>query len=202
MQWARNMTRNEVTLNPEIPPDKPAYIPPDMSWKKQDYAQLEHAKEVAEASKPEDEKSLLDKVLGWIDNHQTATSIGIGVAVGALTVGTVLLAASTAVVTLPVLLTAVAVGAVVAGAEVAIGTALLNRYFGRDLTTNIWSNIGAAAISAATTTGLGLFLFGGGLTSTLVMAGNGAAAFCVNNQTLCSYVEPVRKASISSKKRV
>ncbi len=134
-----------------------------------------------------------EKAIDWVDSHQKAVSTGVGIGVGLLTAGLVLAATTTAVVTLPVILVAAGVAAVVAGAEVAIGTALLNRYYGRDLTSNIWSNIGAATVSAAVTTGLGLFVLGGGLTSTLITIGNGAGAFCANNQTVCNFVEPVMK---------
>jgi len=139
------------------------------------------------------EKSWWEKAIDWVDNHQKEASIGIGVAAGLITTGLVLAAATTAVVTLPVILAAIGAAAVASGVSVAIGTGLLNNYYERDLVTNLWSNIGAAVASAAITTGLGIFIFGGGLTSALITMGNGAAALCANNQTLCSFVEPIIK---------
>lgn len=143
--------------------------------------------------KNDEVKSWWETAIDWVDKHQKETSIGIGVTTGLIAVGLTLAAAATAVVTLPVLLVAAGAAAVVAGASVAIGTGLLNNYYGRDLTTNIWSNIGAATVSAALTTGLGLFLLGGGFTSALINIGNSAAALCANYQTVCKYTEPVTK---------
>jgi hypothetical protein len=45
------LLRKEELLDPEIPVEVPTYIPPDVSWKQQDYAQLEHAEEVAAQAK-------------------------------------------------------------------------------------------------------------------------------------------------------
>ena len=68
-----------------------------------------------------------------------------------------------------------------------------NKPFRFKFSTNIWSNISAATVSAAVTAGLGLFLFGGGLTSAVITTGNGAAALCANFQAVCNNVEPVMK---------
>jgi len=165
---------------------------------KQKAYDIYRAQEVAAQTKitlpKEEEKNWLDKAIDWVDSNQKEASIGIGVTAGLLTTFLVIAVATTAVVSLPVLLVAAGVAAVVAGASVAIGTGLLNNYYGRDLTTNLWSNLGAATVSAAITTGLGLFLFGGGLTSALITVGNGAAAVCVNHQTVCNYVEPMMRS--------
>ncbi|MGB7876762.1 MAG: Ig-like domain repeat protein, partial [Anaerolineales bacterium] len=197
--YARVLGRKEVGIEKELRSNLTRAQAEQEAFErtKQKAYDIYRAQEVASHKKiappKEAEKKWWEKPIDWVDHHQTEVSIGIGVAAGLLTTILVLTAATTAVVTLPVLLLAAGVAAVVAGASVTIGTGLLNNYYGRDLTTNLWSNLGAATTSAAITTGLGLFLFGGGLTSTLITVGNGATAVCANYQTLCNYVEPVMR---------
>ena len=129
-----------------------------------------------------------EKSIDWADKHQTEIALTVGVAVG---ITAIFLSGGIAT---PLITAAWLAGsAAVAGGAVAIGTTQLNKHYGRPLGKNVWKNIGVAAGAAAVTSGVGLFLFSGGLTSALIKVGNGAAALCANNQTLCSYVEPALK---------
>ena len=53
------LLHKEELLEPEIPVEVPTYIPPDVSWKQQDYAQLEHAEEVAAQAKVTSQNKVL-----------------------------------------------------------------------------------------------------------------------------------------------
>ena len=186
-----SLVRKEKLLElKDIPKMKSSYSVPDMSWKKDDYAQLIFAQELAASSKPQQEELWWERGLNWIDKHQKGTSIGVGVTVGLSAVAIALLATS-AVITLPVILAIAGSAAIISGVTVAIGTAHLNNYYDREIFSNLWSNVGAAVATTAVTAGLGLFVLGGGLTSALTVVGNGVSALCVNKQTLCSNIEPI-----------
>jgi hypothetical protein len=73
------LAQKEETLKLKDP--RPAYVPPDVSWKQQDYANLDHARDVAEVAKQE-KPSWWENTVDWVDDHQAEISLGIGVAVG------------------------------------------------------------------------------------------------------------------------
>jgi hypothetical protein len=129
-------------------------------------------------------KSWWEKALDWIDNHQTAASIGAGALVGAIAIGITLAAVTT--VTLPVLAAAVGIATVSAAATVAVGTAFLNAHYDRPLSTNLWSNVKAGAITATVVTGVGLFVAGGLLTQAVIVAGNTIAGTCSTHPAVCA----------------
>jgi hypothetical protein len=126
------------------------------------------------------EKPWWEKTIDWIDEHQTATSIGVGVLVGLAAVALVV----TGIVTLPLLAVA-GIAAVVAGGAIAAGTIALNAHYDRALGTNIIKNVLVGATAAATTA----FILGGGLQLALIKIGNGVAAACMSNPTVCGRVE-------------
>ena len=164
-------------------PKEPSYVLPDMSWKRDDYARLEHAKEVAEANKQEDEKSWWENAVDWVDGHQIEVSLGIGVAVG---IAAIVLSGGAA--TPFVAVAWIASSAVVAGTAAAVGTMALNAYYGRSPSENIWRNLGLAAGGAALTSGSGFLLAGGGLQAGVYKVGNSITSLCVQHPTACARV--------------
>ena len=91
-----------------------------------------------------EEKSWWQKAMEWVDNHQVAASIGIGLAVG---VGAL------AIIATGGLATPLVVGgaALLAGGLTAGGTMALNAYYDRPLNQNLVRNVGVAVTSAVVT---------------------------------------------------
>ena len=175
------LTRKEVVLEPEIPPaqPEPSYAPPDMSWKQGDYAQLEHAREVAEVNKP---KTWGEKAFDWVDAHQTEIAIGVGIGVG---VAAVILTGGTAI---PFLLAAG--GAMLAaGGVIAAETAIVNAHYGRSLGDNLLKNVAVASGTALAVTGIGLAVTGGiangAVQQVLYRGGNAITGYCSHHPVAC-----------------
>lgn len=185
LKEAERIARKEELLDPQIPP-KPAYILPDMSWKANDYAQLEHAGEVAAQTKvilPKEEKSWWEKSLDWIDNHQVEISLGVGVVVG---IAAIVMSGGAAT---PLVAAAwIAGSAAVAGGLIAGGTIGLNAYFGRPLGTNVLRNFGYAAGAAIATTVVGF-----ALSAVAPAVTRSVASFCGAHVTTCTIAAPIFK---------
>ena len=133
------------------------------------------------------EESWWENTLNWIDAHPKGTSFGVGAIIGVAAIAATLAIVGT--VTLPVLLLAAGIAAIAAGATVAAGTVALNNYNDRDLMTNVWSNVGVAATTAAIVSGIGLFITGGLLTQAVIATGNTAAMICGANPVACAKVD-------------
>ncbi|MGB8980358.1 MAG: Ig-like domain repeat protein [Anaerolineales bacterium] len=130
-----------------------------------------------------------EDVVDFIDNHQTGTSMGIGALVGLVAVGVVL--AAGIVVTLPVLILAAGISALVAGVAIGIGTVALNNHYDRAPLTNLLSNILVGSITAEVVTGIGLTVLGGLATQAVVATGNAVASACAANPTICANIQPL-----------
>jgi hypothetical protein len=126
------------------------------------------------------EKSIWEKGLDWIDNHQTEIALGLGVAVG---IGAIILSGGIAAPAVALAWTAGA-AAVAAGAAVA-GTVALNVHYDRPWNTNLGRNLAIAGGTALVVAG-GWFL--------LQAASTGIGAFCGIHKEACSRVEPVFNA--------
>ncbi len=175
LKEAERITRKEELLDPKVPP-KPAYTVPDMSWKERDYAQLEHAQEVAEANKSMDDKSVWEKAIDWIDGHQVVASIGIGVAIGLGTAAIILTGGAAA----PVIIGAIALSGVITVG----GTIALNTHYGRDWHENIIKNTVISIFTTVLTAGIavvGAKVLGAGIT------------FCTMNPTCSSIIDRAMK---------
>jgi hypothetical protein len=103
----------------------------------------------AEKNKPWWEKALdsvkdaADKAIKFVDDHQEAFSIGIGIAAGIIGAAAIVLTGGLAA---PLLIAGVA--ALSAGAIVGAGTVGLNAYYGRPLDQNLIRNVGMSATTA------------------------------------------------------
>jgi len=147
-------------------------------------AYYEGRKKGEEKEIEKEKPSQWEKAINWVDNNQTETSMGVGTIVGMAAIAVTLAIAGA--VTLPVLLIAAGIAAVTAGAVVAAGTFALNTHYDRPLTTNIFENVQAAAVTAAVVSGVGLFVAGGLLTQATIVAGNAIAGICAPNPALCA----------------
>ncbi len=159
-----------------------SYPVADMSWKKDDYAQLDHAREVAEESK---EESWWQRGLHWIDSHQPQTALAVGIGVGLAAAAIVLTGGLAAPVAI-----GLAIGA--AGLTVGAGTVGLNTHFHRPLTTDMRRNVGYAAGAAAVTSGLvigaGLLVQSGVVQQGIYRVGNAATHLCLTRPAACARV--------------
>jgi hypothetical protein len=127
-------------------------------------------------------KNAANKTIQWIDQHQTEIAIGIGVVAG---LTAVVLTAGTATP----FIVALGGAMIAAGGIVAAGTLGLNAYYRRPIGENILRNVVIAAGVAGITTGAGLFIAGGGALQATYTVGNGVAAFCTSNPTVCTRAE-------------
>jgi hypothetical protein len=126
------------------------------------------------------QKTWWQKTLDWVDQHESEIAFGLGVAVG---VGAILLSGGLAA---PLVAVAWTVGAAaVAAGTVAIGTALLNTYYGREWHENLLENIGIATLGAVVVTG-GWFL----LQRAMLVGG----VLCTEHPAKCAIVQPVLNA--------
>ncbi|HMK07629.1 MAG TPA: hypothetical protein VK449_01215, partial [Anaerolineales bacterium] len=192
----------EERLEPKVPP--PATL--DLAkWKQADYAAGEaweagrkgregaaayaayrageHVSVPFVASAPE--KAWWQKAVDWVDQHQVAVSLAVGVVVGAAVIA---LTAGTAT---PLVVAGLA--ALAAGGSVAFGTAGLNRYYDRPWNDNLLRNAGVAAIGSTAIVGAH-WLATGGLVSIAGTVGTTVGMFCGNNPAICSRIEPVMQA--------
>ncbi len=125
----------------------------------------------------------IPRVMNWVDQHQTAIAVGIGIAAG---VAAIVLSGGAAT---PLLAAAWVAGSVaVAGGVVALGTVGLNAYFQRPLTTNLWKNVGCAAGAAAVTATSGFALSGGVIQQGLYSIGNTATRLCITHPAACARI--------------
>jgi len=124
-----------------------------------------------------------NKFINWLDEHQVALSIGVGLAIG-LGVAAILLSGGAAT---PLVAAAwIAGGALLAGGVTVGGTVLLNSYYDRPWDENIIRNGIVSAGIAVVTVGLVYFLFGGGFTAAVIKTGNSVAALCATRPALCT----------------
>jgi VIT1/CCC1 family predicted Fe2+/Mn2+ transporter len=121
--------------------------------------------------------------VAWVDQHQTAVAIGIGVAAG---VAAVLLTGGLAA--------PLVVGALAAGGVSALGTVGLNAYYLRPLGTNVLRNVGLSAGAAVLTTGAGLAVRTGLAVRAAFAVGNTVAGLCGRNPVACTRAEGVLRA--------
>jgi hypothetical protein len=124
-----------------------------------------------------------DRAIAWVDQHQVAVAIGIGVVAGA---AAVLLTGGVAA---PLI-----VGALAAGGVSALGTVGLNAYFGRPLGTNVLRNAGLSAGAAVLTTAAGLAVRAGLVGRAALAAGNAVTLLCGRNPVACTRAEGVLQA--------
>lgn len=127
-------------------------------------------------------KESTDKVIQWVDQHQTEIAIGIGVVAG---IALVVLTAGSSV---PFL---VAAGSAMwaAGGIVVTGTMALNVYQGRPLGQNLLKNVAATAVAAFVTTSILSFFITG-----ITTLGNIVGGYCAVNQTVCARADTVMNA--------
>jgi hypothetical protein len=197
------LERKEAKLEPKVPPRA---TPLDMAKLKQaDYAAAEEwERERAYAvyrdgerqSVPivppvvalpwwqkvwEDAKQTQRTVVDWIDQHQAAVSIAVGV-VAAATV--IVLTAGTAT---PLVVAGLA--ALAAGGSVALGTVNLNAHYDRPWSENLLRNTAYGLGGAGVVVGGWAVLRSGALTSAVLGAGNAVAGFCAKTPA-CARLEP------------
>src|SRR3989304_6089556 len=91
------------------------------------------------------------KALDWVDEHQAAIALGVGVAVGVAAI-----ALSGGTLTPLVAAAWVAGSTAVAGGVVAVGTVGLNAYYHRPLGTSLLRNVGLSAGAAFAVSGAGM----------------------------------------------
>jgi hypothetical protein len=125
------------------------------------------------------EKSIWEKGLDWVDQHQAEVALGIGVGIG---IGAIILSGGIAA---PLVAAAWVAGATaVAAGVVAAGTVGLNLHYGREWNENLLRNVALAGGAAAVVSG-GWFLLHGAMT--------GVGAFCSTHK-VCAYGEPILNA--------
>ncbi len=128
----------------------------------------------------EKKKSIWEKGLDWVDQHQAEVALGFGVAVG---IGAIIFSGGIAA---PLVAAAWVAGAtVVAAGTVAASTIGLNLHYGREWNDNLLRNVALAGGAAAVVTG-GWFLLHGAMT--------GVGAFCSTHKSVCAYGEPILNA--------
>jgi VIT1/CCC1 family predicted Fe2+/Mn2+ transporter len=130
-----------------------------------------------------------DRAISWVDQHQTAISLGVGVAVG---IAAIALSAGAAT---PLVAAALAAGAtVVAGGSVAAATVGLNAYYDRPLGTNVLRNAGLSAGAAFLTSGAGMAVRTGLAMRATYAVGGAIQGLCLRYPTACARAEVVLNA--------
>jgi hypothetical protein len=124
------------------------------------------AEAAAAAAEAEKNKPWWEKAIDFIDQHQAEISMGIGIGIGLVAAGVVVLATGGLAAPLAV----AAVAAIAAGGTVAVGTAALNAYYDRPLTTGMVRNVGCAVTGAVIGTYAPIF-YAEGLTSVATFVG-------------------------------
>ncbi len=168
---------NEIENEKKIEEQDDSYIPPQVDWKQQDYNNLAHAEEIAEASRQE-KRSWWEKTVDWVDNHQAEVSLGLGVAAA---VAAIIISGGMAV---PLVLAAAGT-LTVAGAAVSIGTMTLNAHYGRDISTNVFRNLAITGITTVVLTGVWAMFSG---------AAQAIGGYCSAKPEVCANIEPVLNA--------
>jgi len=203
--------RRQALTASQAPTSQPAL---DMAkWKQQDYAAYEasqhadalqafrdqeHASVPIVAPSPvaawwqrtvENVKEAQRSVANWVDQHQAAVAIGVGVVAAITGIAIVALSGGTAT---PLVIAGWA--ALAAGGTVALGTVGLNSYFGRPLTQNLLRNAALSVGGAVATAGAWGLLTSGLATQAVLGAGNTVAGLCLRFQPACARLEPVLQA--------
>jgi len=129
------------------------------------------------------------RALDWVDEHQAAIALGVGVAVGVAAI-----ALSGGTLTPLVAAAWVAGSTAVAGGVVAVGTVGLNAYYHRPLGTSLLRNVGLSAGAAFLISGAGMAVRTGLASRAAYGIGNTVGALCVRFPTACARAEVVLNA--------